>query len=226
MMAFQGETQRTMREDPAATSNDMQLVAALRRGDEKAFEQLLERYHNALIRVAMAYVSRSVIAEEVVQEVWLSVLQNLDKFEGRSSLKTWIFRILINRAKSRGVRESRSIPFSALRSRDDGSSEPSVDADRFDPANHEWLVAPQSWETVPEEHFLAGETRSYIQRAIDALPPNQRTVITLRDVDGWSSEEVCRLLNISEANQRVLLHRARSGVRRSLEQYFAMAPAD
>jgi RNA polymerase sigma-70 factor (ECF subfamily) len=200
--------------------SDASLIAALRRGDEIALGGLIDRYQSALLRAARAYVANLAVAEEVVQETWISVLQSLDRFEGRCSLKTWIFRILANRARARGVREARCVPFSALRPVDDDGSEPAVDPTAFDPATRQWVTAPQSWETIPEERVLAQETGAQIQRAIAGLPASQRRVIILRDIEGWSSEEVCGTLNISEANQRVLLHRARSKVRQALEHYF------
>ena len=196
------------------------IVAALRRGDEAVFAALIERYHRALLRVALLYVADQSVAEELVQETWLGLLQSLARFEGRCSLKTWIFRILVNRAKTRSIRERRSVPFSALRSADD-SAEAAVDPAEFD-ADGRWLVGPQGWGSAPEERLLAQETRTYIQQAVDALPSSQRAVIELRDIAGWTSDEVCRHLGISEANQRVLLHRARSKVRQALAAYVAL----
>jgi RNA polymerase sigma-70 factor (ECF subfamily) len=206
-----------------ASTDELNLIAALRQGDEAAFMALVERYQTALVRVALIYVSSHGAAEDVVQETWLGVLQGLSRFEGRSSLKTWIFRILSNRAKTRAVREGRAIAFSALASAADDPAEPAVDPSRFYPPEHEdhgwWVSYPRSWEDVPESRLLARETRAQIMAAIEALPENQRTVISLRDVEGWTSEEVCNVLTISETNQRVLLHRARSKVRRALEHY-------
>jgi RNA polymerase sigma-70 factor, ECF subfamily len=195
----------------------------LRAGDESAFEMLIDRYHGPLLRLAMLYVPSRAVAEEVVQETWLGVLQGLARFESRSSLKTWIFRILTNRARTRGQREGRSIPFSAVWAPESDAADPAVDADRFRPSDHEfaghWISRPQNWEALPEERLIGLETRAQIQQAIDALPGSQREVIRLRDVEGWSSEEICNVLEITETNQRVLLHRARSKVRRTLEQY-------
>ena len=201
---------------------DADTIAALRRGDEATFATLIERYQRALLRVAMLYVADQSVAEEVVQETWLGLLQSLARFEGRCSLKTWIFRILVNRAKTRGIRERRSVPFSALRSADDDGVEATVDVAEFDGQGH-WLPGADSWENAPEERLLAQETRSHIRQAVDALPANQRAVIELRDIAGWTSDEVCRHLGISEANQRVLLHRARSKVRQALAPYMAAA---
>jgi RNA polymerase sigma-70 factor (ECF subfamily) len=204
--------------------DELSLIEALRRGDESAFVALVNSYHQSLLRMAGMYVASRAAAEDVVQETWLGVLRGLDRFEGRSSLKTWIFRILVNRAKTRGERESRSIPFSAFWSADDDAGEPAVEPERFLPADHprwphHWSSFPRQWDEIPEERLLSGETRAVVQQAIEALPPNQREVITLRDIEGWSAEEVCNVLVISETNQRVLLHRARSKVRRALERY-------
>jgi RNA polymerase sigma-70 factor (ECF subfamily) len=206
-----------------ASGDDQRLVESLRAGDESAFEMLIDWYHTPLLRLAMLYVPSRAVAEDVVQETWLGVLQGLARFEGRSSLKTWIFRILTNRARTRGQREGRSIPFSAAWTSDTDSAESAVAADRFFPPEHEyaghWISRPRDWEALPEDRLLAQETRAQIQQAIDMLPDSQREVIILRDVEGWSSEEICDILQISESNQRVLLHRARSKVRRALEQY-------
>jgi RNA polymerase sigma-70 factor (ECF subfamily) len=200
---------------------DADTVAALRRGDEATFAALIERYHRALLRVALLYVADQSVAEELVQETWLGLLQSLERFEGRCSLKTWIFRILVNRAKTRSIRERRSVPFSALRSAADDGAEAAVDSAEFD-ADGRWLVGPQGWGSAPEERLLAQETRTYIQQAVDALPASQRAVIELRDIAGWTSDEVCRHLGISEGNQRVMLHRARSKVRQALAAYVAL----
>ena len=177
-------------------------------------------YNASLLRVAQIYVASRAVAEDVVQETWIGVLNGIDRFEGRSSLKTWIFRILTNIAKTRGQREGRTVPFSALE-RPDAVPEAAVDADRFLPADHErwpghWSSKPEPW---PEERLLAAETREVVERAIEQLPPAQRAVISLRDVEGWSSEETRNALGVSETNQRVLLHRARSKLRQALEDY-------
>jgi RNA polymerase sigma-70 factor, ECF subfamily len=187
---------------------EMRLVEGLRNRDEQAFEQLIRMYQAALLRVALMYVSSRAIAEDVVQESWVAVLNGIDRFEGRSSLKTWIFRIVANRAKTRGQREARSRPFSSL------EPEPSVDPDRF--VGRQWAAPPEGW---PEEQLLGAETLRVIGDAIEALPPSQRAVITLRDVQGWSAEEVRNVLELSETNERVLLHRARAKVRAALEEY-------
>jgi RNA polymerase sigma-70 factor (ECF subfamily) len=203
---------------------DGALIEALRRGDERAFASLVERYQASLLRLAMMYVATKEQAEDVVAETWLGVLNGIDRFEGRSSLKTWIFRILTNIAKTRGQREGRTVPFSALE-RPETVPEPAVDPSRFLPADHErwpghWASKPEPW---PEERLLAGETRAVVERAIDQLPPAQRAVISLRDIEGWSAEEARNALGVSETNQRVLLHRARSKVRQALEDYLSEA---
>ena len=178
----------------------------------------------AMIRLAMIYCSNRAITEEVAQEAWLGVLRGLDRFEGRSSLKTWIFGILTNCAKTRARREGRSIPFSAHWNSVTAPAEPAVDPDRFLPPDDEWAghwaSRPESWANLPEERFIAKETRGQIDAAIAALPPAQREVITRRDLEGWTSDEVSEVLEISEGNQRVLLHRARSKVWRAPEHYF------
>jgi RNA polymerase sigma-70 factor, ECF subfamily len=207
-----------------ATADEPRLIEALRAGDEAAFATLLDTYTPPLLRLAMVFVSERAVAEEVVQETWLGVLQGIDRFEGRSSLKTWLFRILTNIAKTRGARESRSLPFSALAESESQAFEPAVDPNRFLPPDHErwprhWQVAPQTWGEHPEERLVSSETQAVIHAAIEKLPPAQGAVIQLRDVEGWSAEEVCNILVISETNQRVLLHRARSKVRRALELY-------
>jgi RNA polymerase sigma-70 factor (ECF subfamily) len=203
---------------PTVASDEL---AALRAGDEAAFMALVRRHHAAMVRVAQIYVSRREVAEEVVQEAWVGALRGLDRFEGRSSLKTWLFRIVTNLAKTRAAREGRTIPFSALRT--PGSvPEPAVEPERFRPPADarwpgHWAARPAEW---PEQRLLETESLARIKEAIEELPDNQRAVITLRDVEGWSSDEVCNALELSETNQRVLLHRARSKVRRALERYF------
>src|SRR5918996_731739 len=197
------------------------LLEALRNGDEAAFMALVDRHSSMLLRVAMMYVPSRAIAEDVVGETWLAFLESLDRFEGRSSIKTWLFRILLNIAKKRGVKERRSIPFSTAWEPDEG--EPALDPSRFqgdgDRWPHHWLHSPSDWDTLPERKLLSDETLRKVQDAIDHLPKAQREVITLRDVEGWTSQEVCNVLDLSETNQRVLLHRARSKVRRALERY-------
>jgi len=199
-----------------------ELVAALRAGDETAFTELIEELGPSMLRVARMYVSTRAVAEDVVQETWLAVLSGIGRFEGRSSLETWIFRILTNRAKTRGEREGRSLPFSSFASDAEGDEGATVDADRFQRGGQfegAWVSAPSRWSELPENRLVGDETIEVAHAAIAALPDSQRAVITLRDVDGWSSEEVRNVLGLSESNQRVLLHRARAKVRRALETY-------
>jgi len=204
--------------------SELHLIEMLRNGDERAFAFLIKQHYRAMLHLAMIYVPKQAIAEEVIQETWMGVLQGLSRFEGRSSLKTWIFRILTNRAKTFALREGRSVPFSSLSDAEVEAREPAVDPDRFFPpgGGHPgaWISLPENWEEIPEKHLLSQETYACIESAIEVLPPNQRTVITLHDVEGWTAEEICSVLDISEVNQRVLLHRARSKVRRALERYF------
>jgi len=202
------------------------LLDALRRGDEDAFARLVGEHHASLRRVARLYVANAAIADEVVQDTWLGVIRGIWAFEGRSSLKTWIFRILANRARTRAVREGRSAPFTGTLSTESGAEpEPLVSAERFLAADGS--VAPTHWaqlpldpDSSPERSLLTKELGERLQTIIDALPSNLRIVLWLRDVEGWSSEEVCNALMIQETNQRVLLHRARSRVRAALEPYF------
>jgi len=206
-------------------TDDDEVVEALRRGDESAFASLIDRYHNSLLRLALSYVATREQAEDVVQETWMGVLAGIDRFEGRSSLKTWIFRILVNRAKTKGVREHRSIPFSSLEG-DGDDKEPSIDPSRFQEGGRwagYWSTPPASWEGVPEDRLLSAETRAVVEAAIAMLPEMQRAVITLRDVRGFTAQEACEVLGLTEANQRVLLHRARSKVRARLEEYLGSA---
>jgi RNA polymerase sigma-70 factor (ECF subfamily) len=193
--------------------NDRDVVRALRDGDEEVFADLVRSYQAPLLRLAQSYVPSRAVAEDVVADTWLGVLNGIDRFEGRSSLKTWIFRILVNTAKTRGQREARAVPFSSLAP--DDAAEPSVEPDRFTRMGY-WAVPPVAW---PEERLLAYETRAVIEQAIAALPETQRLVITLRDLEGWSAEEVRNVLDLSETNQRVLLHRARAKVRRAIDDY-------
>ena len=201
-----------------APAGQDEVVAALRAGDEATFAALVDELGPSMLRVALMYVPTRAVAEDVVQEAWLGVLAGIGRFEGRSSLKTWIFRILTNRAKTRGERESRSVPFSALAAADADGDEPAVDPDRFIADGH-WRSAPESFSSLPESRLVGKETLEVVHAAIDALPAMQRAVITLRDVEGWSSEDVRNVLDLSESNQRVLLHRARSKVRQALETY-------
>jgi RNA polymerase sigma-70 factor, ECF subfamily len=200
-------------------ADDHLLVERLRAGDEEAFMDLVVSWSPSMLRVARMYVPSQAVAEDVVQETWLGVLNGIDRFEGRSSLKTWLFRILTNRAKTRGERDGRMVPFSSLAGAGE-DDEPSVDPDRFlgpdSPHPGAWAAPPRAW---PEDRLLAGETLGVIEMAIEQLPEAQRTVIRLRDIEGWSPMEVAEALEISDGNQRVLLHRARSKVRAALESY-------
>ena len=207
--------------------NDTVLIEALRRGDEAAFLALVDRYHAAMVGLARAYVGHADAAEDVAQEAWEGALHGLHRFQGRASLKTWLFRILTNCAKTCAVRERRCPSFSALPHAPYGTppgDDAAVAPDSFlesGPWRGHWRAFPQPWDAVPEERLLGKETRGVIQDAIAALPRAQRAVITLRDVEGWPADEVCTALGCTEANQRVLLHRARSAVRRALQQYLA-----
>jgi RNA polymerase sigma-70 factor, ECF subfamily len=205
------------------SSDDLSLVARLRASDEATFMKLVEQLQPAMLRVARMYVSTTAVAEEVVQDAWLGVLRGLDSFEGRSSLRTWIFRILTNIAKTRGQREGRSLPFASLAG--DDPEAPAVDPSRFDSpvgsSRGRWSTLPDDWTGIPEDRLLSHETLGVIGAAIADLPPMQAEVIRLRDALGWSSEEVRNALDLTETNQRVLLHRARAKVRDVLERYFS-----
>jgi RNA polymerase sigma-70 factor (ECF subfamily) len=211
------QTERAERGDEAA------LLAALRAGDEQAFERLVARHHAALVRVARQYVPTQEIAEDVAQEAWLGLLRGLDSFEGRSSLRTYLFRIVMNLARTRGVREARSAPFSSLvRDEADG---PSVEPERFIPSpergDGHWASPIRPWSGSAEQIALSAEAVQKVYDAIAELPEAQRRVVTLRDVEGFGADEVCDLLELSEGNQRVLLHRARTKLREALAEYYA-----
>lgn len=199
------------------------LVQALQRGDEAVFSTVMDWYSASLLRLAMAYVPSRAVAEEVVQETWMGVLEGIGRFESRSSFKTWLFRILTNRAKTRGTRERRYESFGLGGSDSEGEEDPSLEDTLFateGSGKGHWIDPPQGWEPdTPERALLSKECRTAIEEAIQALPNKQRQVITLRDVQGMSSEEICNILDISETNQRVLLHRARTKVRRVLDPY-------
>jgi RNA polymerase sigma-70 factor (ECF subfamily) len=210
--------------DATVLTDDAQVVHALRAGDEDVFAALMRQYQSSLRRVAQIYVTSSAVAEEVVQETWIGVLTGIDRFEERSSLKTWIFRILTNIARTRAQREGRTLPLSALQ-RPDRVPEAAVEPGRFRDSQDaawpgHWASPPQAWNT-PEDSLLSTEVRAVIGEAIERLPAPQRAVISLRDVEGWSPDEVCNALGVTDTNQRVLLHRARSKVRRALENYLA-----
>lgn len=199
------------------------LVAALRRRDEVAFAWLLDRHDASLRRVASTFVRTGASAEEVVQETWLAVIAGIDQFEERSTVKTWVFRILMNVARTRATHEHRMVPFADLGPAADDA--PAFAPERFRTGlryRGHWRegAGPTPWDEQPVERLQARETLALVQRAIADLPERQRAVISLRDVDGWSSAEVCDLLDLSEGNQRVLLHRARARVRQALEDRF------
>jgi RNA polymerase sigma-70 factor, ECF subfamily len=187
---------------------DGALLLRLRAGDEQAFAALVERYHPSMLRLALTFVPSRAVAEEVVQDTWLAVLRGLDRFEERSSLRTWLFTILVNRARTTGVREARSVPV--------GDAGPAVDASRFGPSGA-WAVPPEHWIEEAEDRVDAVKLGDLLRTGLGELPPRQREVLLLRDVEGLTSTEVCDVLAISEANQRVLLHRGRSRLRQVLE---------
>ena len=191
--------------------DDRALVERLRAGDERAFEALVARHDGALRRVARTFVRTDSAADDVVQETWLGVVRGLSGFEGRSSLRTWIFRILVNKARTRATRDARSLPFSAIETAESPAVEPAAFA-----ADGRWVSAPARLEADPESGLLSAELRRHLVRAVDELTPDQRAVITLRDLVGLPAREVCDLLELSDANQRVLLHRARARVRTAL----------
>jgi RNA polymerase sigma-70 factor (ECF subfamily) len=206
-------------------SDDRQLIAALRAGDEDSFSWLVDRYHGAFVRVAQHHVPSRAVAEEVAQETWLALIEGIHRFEERSSLKTWLFRVLVNRARTRGERERRTVPMSTLEADagDEHDNRPAVPPERFKGsdalwAGH-WAAVPRRWDGEAEERLLAGEARAEVETAIATLPPTQRDLIVLRDVCGFSASEARSALALSDANQRVLLHRARSRVRAALETY-------
>jgi len=207
-----------MSKAPTGPAAESELIERLVAGDEAAFTQLVGRFHPNLVRFALAFVRDRSVAEEVVQDTWLAVVKGLASFERRSSLKTWIFRIAANRARTRGVREARSTPLSAFESRADGQG-PAVDPARFDERGR-WTAPPRRWEEQdPEKLLMRGETMEVLQRALDGLPPNQRTVVVLRDIEGLESAEICNILEVSETNLRVLLHRGRVRLRAVLEEH-------
>jgi len=212
-----------------AKLDEIALVNLLRQRDEMAFAQLIEQYHASLVRLASIYVQDITTAEEVAQETWLALLGGLAHFEGRSSLKTWIFTILTNRAKTRSQREKRIVSYTDLEESIHASPQLTIDAKRFrDPSDEAWPnhwlpgSAPVSWSGIPEDSLVSQETMGLIRETIDSLPEYQRLVIILHDQDELSTQEICNILGISETNQRVLLHRARAKVRQALENYFQL----
>jgi RNA polymerase sigma-70 factor (ECF subfamily) len=209
------------------SSAQSELVGRLRAGDREAFAELVDAWSPVLLRVALLYVSTRASAEEVVQDTWLAVIDRLDRFEGRSSLRTWVFRILENRARSRGVREARAVPWSSVFADDDRDDDgPTVDPSRFRGPGDRWpggwtpAGRPAPWEPPPEDAVVAGEIRRELGAALDELPERQRVVVELRDVHGLSSGEVCARLGVSPGNQRILLHRGRARLRARLEDVY------
>jgi RNA polymerase sigma-70 factor, ECF subfamily len=202
-------------------SADAATIERLLAGDEATFMMLVDQNQPAMLRIAQMYVSSRAVAEEAVQEAWIGILKGLPTFEGRSSLRTWMYKIVTNVAKTRGVREGRSLPFSALA----GEHDDPIDASWFqgpeDPFPGGWRTFPDDWRGIPEERLLGRETLDHISRALDGMPPMQAEVVRLRDVQEWSSEEVCNALDLTETNQRVLLHRGRSRIRRDLDAYLS-----
>ncbi len=219
--------------EPATTSSshagevDRRLLDRLKAGDEASFMEIVDGWGPSMLRLARQFTPSTAVAEEVVQETWLAVLTSIDRFEGRSSLKTWVLRILINRAKTRGMRERRTVPFAALADEESGGDFEAVAADRFLTEDakypHHWAAPLPRWEAQPEGAAESAETLKLIREAIDELPPAQRTVILLRDVEGWDGPQISNALEITETNQRVLLHRARSRVRTALEAQLSPA---
>lgn len=206
--------------DASAAQEDTALLAALRQGDESAFAQIVDAWSPGMLRLARCHVSTDASAEEVVQEAWIGVLRGLGSFEGRSRLRTWVLRIVVNIAKTRGQQEHRVTPFSSVT----GSDEPTVDPDRFQSAREPhpggWRVFPPEWPAFPEGAVLSAEINHVVRAALSSLPQAQRVVMELRDIHGYEAAEVCGALNLSDGNQRVLLHRARAAVRQRIESYF------
>ncbi len=204
------------------TYAEQQLITRLRKGEERAFDELVTKHHGALIRMAMGHVANREVAEEVVQDTWMAVIEGLDRFEGRSSLRTWIFGIMIHKAKDRGVREKRHTTFSAFESFNDDTEE-AVDPSRFHQSGEwagHWALPPQPWDDQTPEKLLASQQAvNAMNRAIEALPPTLKDVLILRDVEGVEAKEVCEILKITETNLYVRLHRARERVRQAVETY-------
>lgn len=205
----------------SAGGGESRLVNGLRAGDEGVFAEVVDRFTPSMLRVARGYGLSTAAAEDTVQETWLRVLRSLDRFEGRSSFRTWLFVILGNCARRRAATERRTV---SLDVSGGSAAEPAVVESRFFPADHPrwagmWTTLVDSWDSIPDDRLLAGETRERFSAAIDALPERYAVVFVLRDVEGWSSEDVCALLDLTPENQRVLLHRARARIRAGLEEY-------
>lgn len=215
-MVLQGDTSAS---PGALSTEDSALIARLRKREESAFVTLIDRFHGPLVRFLRNYLPDSDLAEEIAQETWIAVLEGIGRFEGRSSLKTWLFRIGANRAQTRMRREQRTVPFASLGRPDDDEE---FDAERllpsaFDPASGSWKSVPSRWDEEPETRLTSDETVAFVRETIKELPPMQAAVVTLRDIEQWSANEVREALDLSEANQRVLLHRARARIRKALE---------
>ena len=199
---------------------ESRLVRGLKAGDESVFAETVDRFTPSMLRVARGFGLTAAAAEDAVQEAWVRVLRSLDRFEGRSSFRTWLFVILGNCARRRAAKEPRSVSLNS----GGGAAEPAVAESRFFAADHPrwagmWTTLVNSWDSIPEERLLAEETRNVLRAAIDALPERYSAVFVLRDVEGWPSEDVCALLSLTPENQRVLLHRARTRIRAALEEY-------
>jgi RNA polymerase sigma-70 factor (ECF subfamily) len=212
------------RPQPSSDEGERRLLAAVLAGDESAFAALVDAHGSWMMRAALLHVSSRAVAEEVVQEAWLSVLRALDRFEGRSSFRTWLFTIVTNTARKVAARERRSTAFSALANAGGDPARAAALRDRFFDGTHPrwpdlWNTVVEPWDRLPEERLLSGEIRATVENAVDGLPPAQRAVFELRDLEGWSAVDVCAALELSESNQRVLLHRARLKVREALEHY-------
>jgi RNA polymerase sigma-70 factor (ECF subfamily) len=194
---------------------DAALLRRLRAGDEHAFAHFVRRHHEAMVHVAMGFVASRAVAEEVVQETWLGFIKGLETFEGRASLRTWLYRILVNRARTRGARESRVIPFAALAREDEGLyPEPTTFRDGA------WASSPRPWND-PERRLMSLEARAALRTALAQLPARQRAVVTLRDVEGLDASETAELLGLTDVNMRVLLHRGRTALRAALAEVAA-----
>jgi RNA polymerase sigma-70 factor (ECF subfamily) len=206
--------------DTSAAQEDAAILAGLRQGDEQVFAQVVDAWSPGMLRLARCHVTTDASAEEVVQDAWIGVLRGLGGFEGRSRVRTWVLRIVVNIAKTRGQQEHRVRPFSSVTE----SDEPTVDPDRFQSAGEPhpggWRVFPPEWPTLPEGAMLSAEINDVVRAALSSLPQAQRAVMELRDIHGYEAAEVCDALNLSDGNQRVLLHRARAAVRQRRESYF------
>ena len=206
----------------SGSADDEQIVAALRAGDEQTFRDLFGRSYPMMKRVARGYVDSDAVAEEIVQETWMAIVTGIEQFQGRSALATWMFSILTKKAKTHRARERRALPFSSIGG--SGDDEPAVDADRFQRDDEafpgHWATPPRPWQK-PERRLMSLEAREHLRQALEELPERQRVIVGLRDVEGLSAEDVCRVLDVSPENQRVLLHRGRSRLRAVLESYLA-----